>query len=83
MTKIKPMYINYIFTVYIVLLLIGILFQPVLTYETKDIESNTNDLIPLGSSPSPGYIIDGDTVSWENSYGRLEVYPHTSNNLIT
>jgi len=83
MTKIKPVYINYIFTVYIVLLLIGILFQPVLTYETKDIKSNIINLIPLGSSPSPGYIIDGNTVSWENSYGRLEVYPHTSTNLIT
>lgn len=29
-----------------------------------------------------GAIIDGNSVYWENQYGRLEVYPHTSENLI-
>ena len=33
-------------------------------------------------NPSGGTII-GDSVIWENDWGRLEVHPHTSNSLIT
>ena len=39
-------------------------------------------LIPTGDAPSGNWVIDGDTVSWENQYGRLEVTPHTSKNII-
>ena len=36
-------------------------------------------LIPTSSV---AYNIDGDKVYWENSYGKLEVWPHTSDGLI-
>ena len=37
-------------------------------------------MIPTGDPPDSPYggIIDGDSISWENSYARLEVFPHTS-----
>jgi len=39
----------------------------------------------LGDVPElpEGYEIIGDSVVWENGYGRLEIYPHTSNDIIT
>lgn len=36
-------------------------------------------LFPLSTlKANPGYSIDGDKVIWENEWGKLEVYPHTS-----
>jgi PKD repeat protein len=38
---------------------------------------------PGGDPENPsGQTITGDSVVWENSYAHLEVYPHTSHNLI-
>lgn len=39
---------------------------------------------PVGSDDEPsGYIIDGNSVIWENQYGKLEIFPHTSTNIVT
>ena len=41
-----------------------------------------DSVISIGDTPS-GQHIDGDMVYWENQYARLEVYPHTSNEIVT
>jgi len=38
---------------------------------------NPQITIPVGAENPDGGIIDGDSIYWENSWGRLEVYPHT------
>ena len=48
----------------------------------KDLLQDNKETISVGDAPSGG-TIEGDMVYWENDWARLEVYPHTSNELVT
>jgi len=51
-------------TTLLILILVSLCINPQIT-------------ISVGAEDPSGGIIDGDSVYWENDWGRLEVYPHT------
>jgi len=49
--------------------------------DMSQIIGNTETVLEIGDVLPYGQNINGSQVEWENEYARLEVYPHTSNEL--